>query len=83
VYRRFLGAGCALLLVGGALGWAWFGDRDADQAVRMALGLAKKPQPAAGDAVLDSTLHDLEGHVVHLRDFVGREPVVVEFGGFT
>jgi hypothetical protein len=79
---------CLAVLGGGALGWAWFLDRDTEQAIRTALGLEKKPltevvAPLVGEAAPDCSFHDLQGGIVHLRDFVGRVPVVVEFGGFT
>jgi hypothetical protein len=36
-----------------------------------------------GKMVQECSLHDVDGKEVHLKDFVGRMPVVVEFGCFT
>ena len=36
-----------------------------------------------GEAALECTLQDTAGHVVHLKNLVGRMPVVLEFCSFT
>jgi hypothetical protein len=43
------------------------------------------PLPArpVGEVAEECSLRDLDGQEVHLKDFVGRMPVVVEFCSFT
>jgi hypothetical protein len=41
------------------------------------------PLPGVGDPALDFLLKDPEGRPFHLGDWVGRTPLVIEFGSFT
>jgi hypothetical protein len=41
------------------------------------------PWPGVGDPAPDFLLKDLEGRPFHLRDWLGRTPLVIEFGSFT
>src|SRR5262249_32068497 len=81
--------GLAILIAGLAVAWAWFGTREIDRELLFFMGLKKRPfegKPTArslGEPVLDCVLREVDGNEVHLRDFVGKMPVVVEFGSFT
>jgi len=48
-------------------------------------GFAQYPQakPAAGEAAPDFTLLDLDGKSFHLKEVIGKRPVVIEFGSYT
>jgi hypothetical protein len=75
------------------LGGAWLGALAYD---RLSLGLGParvrvstsvpddgyKP-PEVGDPAPDFVLRDPEGRPYHLRDHIGRLPIVLEFGSFT
>ena len=40
-------------------------------------------RPALGDKALDFVLSDLDGQEVRLADYLGKRPIVIEFGSYT
>jgi hypothetical protein len=83
--------GLGLVLSMAALAWALTLFADASGNPRYAIPPNKHAEPAdsipevrpLGEPALDCSLYDVDGCQVHLKDFKGQMPVVVEFGGFT
>jgi cytochrome oxidase Cu insertion factor (SCO1/SenC/PrrC family) len=42
-----------------------------------------RAKPALGENAPDFSLRDLDGKEVHLKDLVGKRPIVMEFGSYS
>jgi hypothetical protein len=40
-------------------------------------------KPSLGEAAPDFVLRDLDGKELRLKDFVGKQPIVIEFGSYS
>ena len=40
-------------------------------------------KPALGEAAPDFVLRNLDGKELRLKDFVGKQPIVIEFGSYS
>lgn len=83
VKRILLAAILLVVLVGVALTYFIGSPRDVYGFLRYALPQWHRGDLRVGDAAPDAKLVGLDGSTFHLRDRMGRRPLVLVFGSYT